>query len=471
MPKNPPFPFTAFPSFLLASICLSLCLPARAQTFDIRAQTGDHIKAVVYLADVGYTTSKQVYQGSFGAPSVNDKGNVAYACILAGKGITAFRSNSVVSRLKGKKPAVVCVQSGYPNIVSDGFGYPPINTFLYPGSVYFYRIGRDVAINKKNRIAFTAQSLYTIYTVNDKGVRHYTDTDTATYGVLSPTSKKAKHFNPIPVSTYINFFDGILTKTVSLNAQSSIAYNANFFITTTKAVEGFAFSSPTDGGVIATIESNVIGLPYFATFQSFTDAIIADNNIGFVTAQISDGNEDFDGIWQGNNPDLQPVAVKTDNAPGGGTFTAFGDKAGPSRNGKYCAFIASTSAGATGVYRCDLDGSNKIKIAAVGDAAPENGASGKLGTFNSFTLAASSDGGQVALLGGVNGSDGIWLSDAKGNNLKLVVIEGQTLKVGSVEKTIKKITFNPVSGINRSGQIAFTASFTDRTSAVIIAKL
>jgi len=461
-----------YPSLLLASILASISLPLHAQTFDIRAQTGDHITAAVYLPDVGYTTSKKVYQGSFGAPSINDKGTVAYACILGGKGITAFRNNTVVVRLKGtKKPAVVAIQSGYPNIVSDGFGYPPINAQVLSGSVTLYRIGRDVALNNKNRVGFTTQSLYTIFTVNDKGVRHYTDVDTAAYGVLTPNSKKATSFQGVPVSTFINFFDEILTKTVSLNAQSSIAYNANFFITTTKSVEGFAFASPNDSGVIATVESNVIGLPYFATFQSFTDAIISNDNVGFVTAQISDGNDDFDGIWAGNNPDLQPVAVKTNDAPGGGTFTGFGNKAGPSRNGKYCAFVATTSLGTSGIFRTNVDGSNKISIATLGSAAPTNSAGGKLGTFTGFSLAASGDSGQVAVLGTANGKTGIWLSDAQGANLKLVAVEGQNLKVGSVQKTIRKLTFNPVAGINRQGQVAFSASFTDRTSAVIVAKL
>jgi hypothetical protein len=50
-------------------------------------------------------------------------------------------------------------------------------------------------------------------------------------------------------------------------------------------------------------------------------------------------------------------------------------------------------------------------------------------------------------------------------------MEGQKLAAGTQEKTITKLAFNPVSGINKKGQVAFTASFSDRTSAVIIATL
>jgi hypothetical protein len=214
-----------------------------------------------------------------------------------------------------------------------------------------------------------------------------------------------------------------------------------------------------------------------ATYQSFSDAIIANGNKTFVTAQIGDGNDDFDGIWQGNSPDLQPVAVKTHASPDGGKFSTFGEKTGPSRSGKFCAFQATTTKGTNGVFRSTVvntwtsqKSTEKVLIAKVGAAAPTNSQVGALGTFSSFTLAACSDGGQVAFIGTVDGRDGIWLSDKEGKNLKLVVIQGQTLKVGKTEKTVNKLAFNPVSGINRTGKVAFTASFTDRTSAVIIAK-
>jgi len=150
------------PALVISTImvCLSFIRPAISQSFDIRAQTRDRINALIRDPKEGFVTGK-AFQGSFGAPSINDKGAVAYSCILGGTGIDALHNNSVVIRLKGKNPARVACQSGYPNIVDDGFGYAPINAAVLHDSVYLYRISRDVAINNNNRVAFAAQTLFT----------------------------------------------------------------------------------------------------------------------------------------------------------------------------------------------------------------------------------------------------------------------------------------------------------------------
>jgi len=482
-----PLPSALFPSFLLASICVSLSLPAQAQTFDIRAQTRDRISALLLDTSTRTISTGKAFQGSFGAPALNDKGDVAYACILAGKGITAFSSNSVVFRAKGttKSRPVVAMQSDL-IILNDNFmdrATGP-NQGPYPGSAYVYRIGKDVGFNNKRQIAFTAEMPFVYYTTDDKGKITYHPTETSTYGLLVPRGRARSFSNTNLYSFLQSFSDDFLRKTVILNTQGSTPFNASFIVTPTKSVEGFAFATGDRSGgssavnVVATIETNVIGLPYLATYQSFTDAIIANGNRTFVTAQISDGNGDFDGIWQGNSPDLQPVAVKTHASPDGGKFTTFGEKTGPSRSGKFCAFLASTTQGTNGVFRSTVvdtwtspKSTEKVLIAQLGAKAPTNSQAGTLGAFSGFSLAACSDAGQVALIGTVDGKDGIWLSDANGDNLRLVVIEGQSLTVGKTQKTVNKIAFNPVSGINRKGQVAFTLSFADRTSAVIVATL
>jgi|GEM_PF-1378216 len=476
-----------FPSrIFIVLACASLVLPAYSQTFDIRAKTRDNVRALLLNTTTRTLASGKAFQGSFGAPALNDKGDVAYACILAGTGITAFSSNSVVFRAKGPKSHPVTAIQSDVLILNDNFMDRAVglNEFPVSGSAYVYRIGKDVGFNNKRQISFVAEMPFEYYTVNDKGVKTYHPTETSTAGLLVPLGQ-AKSFFATNIYSYIkSFSDDFLTKTVSLNMQGSWPFNGNFVVTATKSVEGFAFATGNPAGgssavnVIATVESNVIGLPYSATYQTFSDAIIANGNRTFVTAQIGDGNGDFDGIWQGNSSDLQPVAVKTHTSPDGGKFIAFGEKTGPSRSGKFCAFLASTSAGTNGVFRSTVvntwtspKSTEKILIAKLGDKAPTNSQAGTLGAFSSFSLAACSDSGQVALIGNVDGKDGIWLSDAKGENLRLVVIEGQTLTIGKTQKTLNKIAFNPVSGINRSGKVAFTASFTDRTSAVIVATL
>lgn len=452
-------------------------------SFDVRAKTKDKITATLYVSNV-FVLGK-ARQGSFGAPSINDKGAIAYACILSGSGLSSLSSNSVVVRLKGKKPAHVAIQAD--NIVDDSF-LPPVPGA--PSAVSqtgrMYRIGRDVAINNKNRVAFAGQLLYT---KSSGGIDPtFSTADTSVYGELTPATKKATAFYNFGLSRYLDFSEDIFTRTISLNTQGSIAYDAEFGITSDQFVPGFAYSNPAnyftfdDGSrspspvVIATTESPVIGLPYFTTFQSFSPSIIADHNVAFVVADISDTGDSFDGIWQGDNPDLQPVTVKNTAAPGGGKYATFGEKIGPSRNGKMCAFTATLSGSVSaGVFRVNKDGSKGVRIAAVGDAAPDNALSGNLGNFTAFDLAVTNNSGQVAFQGSVAGTttdrSGIWLSDRNGSSLSLIVVEGQTIRVGSVSKKITKIAFSPISGLNSKGQVAFTASFTDRTSAVIVAQL
>lgn len=459
----------AIPAVSIASFVGS----ATAQSYDVRAKTYDRITATI-VDSRGAAARGRVFQGSFGSPSINDKGDVAYSCILGGEGITAFLNNSVVVRLAGEKtPPRLAVQSGL--VLDDSFlaRSSPSNTFPLPGSAQMYRMSRDVAINNGRKVAFMGNMLFTYYTVDDKGKRTLTDSETATYGFLVPRTKEVKTFRNTNLNTYKNsFFEGIYTRTLSLSAQGTVAFNASFFVTSTKTVEGFAYARSGNQfssiNVISTVDTNVIGLPYFAKFQAFTDAIVANNSNSFVVAQISEGNADFDGIWQGNNPDLQPVVVKTNKAPDGGVFTTFAGTVGPSRSGKYCSFIASTTTGVTGVFRANVDGSQIINVARVGGRSVGAGNA----AFSSFTLAATNDVAQVAFFATLStGKSGIWLSDASGGNLKLVAIEGGTMQIGTTTKTITKLSFNPVSGVNRSGKVAFTASFSDRTSAVIVASL
>jgi hypothetical protein len=89
-------------------------------TYEVRAQTKDQIKnALVFDSSTNTYSYSKAKQGSFGAPSINDKGTLAYACILSGEGITASTNFSVALRVKGNKPAVVAMQSGV--LVDDSF--------------------------------------------------------------------------------------------------------------------------------------------------------------------------------------------------------------------------------------------------------------------------------------------------------------------------------------------------------------
>jgi len=473
----------SFPRFIAQIGCAAIVLntilagSAKAQSFTVYAQTHDRVAGVSLFDhyDTGLDSfgdpilvpvyrSTRAFQGSFGAPSINDKGNVAYACILAGGGMGAFSSNSVVVRPK-KGAARVAVQAGH--FVDDGFGWGgvPQNSSIETGSSEFYRMCENVAINNGNAVAFGGEVLFTYKTVT-KDKTTFTDSKTSAFGIALPTDPKLNSFSKKALVSFTSFSSDFLTHSMSVDAQNAVGYNANFFITSTEAVEGFAYSGTGGESVIATVDSNVIGLPFLSTYSHFSDAVISNRNVGFVTAQIQ-GSPQFVGVWAGNNPNLKPIAVITNKAPGGGTFSSFTDTSGPSRNGKYCAFIATTSTGTTGVFRATVNnkgGSGYIQVAAVGGNAP-----GTSSTFASFTLAGSNDAGQVVLLGTAGTQNGIWVSNASGTGLRLVALVGQNMTIKSAAKTITDLNFNPLAGMNRSGQVAFTASFSDRTSAVIVA--
>lgn len=477
-----------------------------AQSYVIRTVTRDKIRANRYNQQTKEVEVGTVMQGSFGAPSINDKGDVAYACVLAGEGITAFTSGSIVLVKARKKAKPQCaLQAG--NLVDNSFlpGHPEADVYSVPGSGYFFRTSRDVAIDNKRRIGFAADFVYTIGTVKRQDGKptgvDYRDDERSVYGVVFPLGSA---FQDVGIVTYLDYFPEILNRTLSINQSGGIPFPSTIRVTPTKVVpaveHGTAFAaevSYTDPAAIvwnaenpddqipttvpgqwtssiftvATVESTVIGLPYFTLFSAFSEPIIAKKNRLFLVADISDEGDAFDGIWEGTNPDLNPVVVKNTTAPGGGTFTGFNGLIGASRSGNRVAFIGNlTDTSYTrGVFRIDRDGKGLIRIAADGDRAP-----GTTSTFTDFTLSASNNKGQVAFIGVVtdeSGTDrsGIWLTDQNGANPMLLALEGGNLTVKKSQKRITKIAFNSISGLNRKGQTAFTVSFSDRTSAVVIA--
>ncbi len=445
--------------------------------YEFRAKTGDNVRAIVYAAKTDRYNYGIVRQGSFGAPAINDKNVVAYPCIMSGAGLTAFTNIGVVTK-QAKRGAVLTLQAGF--VVNDNFMPKPGNGEINEAdSAYFWHIGQNVGINNAGRVNFDGQLLYTVDLVdNDGKVTGTTDRETGVYGTVVPKGRAYINFG---LAKYETYDPEILNRPVSINTFGSTAYNAEIQVTDSKYVEGFLYSSISTGRqTIATVESNVIGLSYFTTFVNFSTAIVADGNVAFVVAGLSDDGADFDGIWQGSNPNIQPVVVKTTAAPGGGQFTSFDPIPGPSRNGTYCAFVANVTGGkvARGVFRANKNGDHLIPITSIGKPAPNSNGSGTSAKFSDFTSVVSSNLGQVAIVatvaaptgaGGTTLKTGLWLTDKTGKNLTQIVLTGQSIDSGAGIKTINKITVNPICCINRSGTVTFTASFSDRTSAVIVA--
>lgn len=470
-----PIPPCRVPARTIAAVfLLAALLPfatVNAQSFIVRAKTGDKISAL----------TGKVRQGSFGAPAINSKGDLAFACVLYGKSVNAVTGYSiVVQQKKGKTKSrnTVALQSattlnsyGPNRTISDDFldriFTGAFNVYPVDGTGSLFRICRNISINNQRRVGFSGELVFTMQTDNyQNGMligSDFREEHRATYGEIIPSG--STYLNT-PVFVYLNYFAEILRENLSINRQGSVPYDADFVLVAGETVPGFAFNGPKGGKLVATTESNVIGLDYETKFQAFSPAVIADGDRCFIVADITDDANDFDGIWQGKTTNLLPIAVKASAAPGGGTYGSFDGSLGPSRSGKLIAFIANVDGGTSGVFVSTLNGKTQSRIASIGDAAP-----GLNGKFDDFELAAVSNRGHVAILGTAGGTQGIWLTEKNGKGLKLVTAKGEKIKVGKDTKTVRKIAFNPISGINRKGQIAFTATFTDKSSAVVIAEL
>ncbi len=468
---------------------------------DIRAETGEKIRG---------TGKSGILQGSFGAPSINDASAVAYVTVLYGDPIGATNNNAIIFVRKGKnQKAYVTVQAGQP--LSDSFlpGFNDEKTFALAGSGRVFRFGRDVAINKANEIGFVGEYIFTRQTVSltDAGaVKDRTNVDESRTAFGTTARVKNNKFVNHSAVVYKSFNDAQLQTVLSISRIGGIAYDGIFELTPEREVPGFAFAAPPSpknayyygilpttlfdntsflfplkkGKLVATTESNVIGLPLFTTFDRFSTPVIADREVCFIVADIADTGDEFDGIWQGSNPNLIPVVVKDTSAPGGGKFASFGELIGPSRRGNFVAFTANTIGGSPngtgqGVFLSNLDGSNVVRIATTGKEVPQN--TGVEGTFNSFARAGSNNKGEVAVLAtltvaGANQSvDGVFVTGKSGKGLRMIVVAGQEIDVRGEMKRITRIAFNPMAGINNRGEVAFTASFSDRTSAVVIASV
>jgi hypothetical protein len=201
------------------------------------------------------------------------------------------------------------------------------------------------------------------------------------------------------------------------------------------------------------------------TFTTVGGQVLNDEGqIAFVGV-VSGGSSDS-GIYRTNSGSaLSAVALQGQTAPntGGGTFSSFGvsnllvlNQAGQ------VAFRASINGGSStaGLFRSS-SGTALTSIALQGDAAP--GAGGN--RYANLGTASISQGGQLAfqatLTGGAN-SVGVFIGDGRET---LVVQLAQASLAG---KTVSSLALGADRAINALGQVAYSASFTDGTSGLLI---
>ena len=202
----------------------------------------------------------------------------------------------------------------------------------------------------------------------------------------------------------------------------------------------------TDGTETVAIARDDIGAPTGGSFTLLGAPVI--NNRGEVAffAEMSGGVADF-GIFRGDGGDLTPVFVANQVAPGGGTFTDFGEPVINAHGQVAARCFLANNASVSGLFVGD--GTNAVAIAFEGQPAPKGG---NYGQFAAPTRL--NDRGEVAfpvLMTGGTSSLGIFRGN--GERTTAVALAG-TLAPGTTG------TFEAFGNIKLGidGRVAFIAT-------------
>lgn len=180
------------------------------------------------------------------------------------------------------------------------------------------------------------------------------------------------------------------------------------------------------------------------------------NNAGQVAffSEIAGSSISFDrGVFRGDGGTPTTIARVGGSAPSGGTYNDFGPGTSvPINITGQVAFHASTSAGATGVFRGD---GTTTTIIALNGSIPSNAPGVTVGfPIRQVTL---NDAGQVAFMTTSSGGDsGIFRGDGSGGSLIAIAYEDMPSPDGD---GVFNSTFSSQDfALNNLGQVVFTAS-------------
>lgn len=192
------------------------------------------------------------------------------------------------------------------------------------------------------------------------------------------------------------------------------------------------------------------------TFSGFNSPVLNDAGQTAFRAGITGGTATH-GIYRSSSGSaLTAIALQGQSATGAGAGT-FSDFNSPVlNNAGQTAFLAEISGGTSrlGIYRSS-SGSALTTIALQGQSAPGAGA----GTFSGVNSPVLNDTGQTAFLAAITGgtsNEGLYVGD--GRDTVVAQLQGAAL----ADKTVSALNMGP-SSLNRHGQLAYAATFTDGT--------
>lgn len=191
------------------------------------------------------------------------------------------------------------------------------------------------------------------------------------------------------------------------------------------------------------------------TFSFLTDPVLNDSGQTAFRAEIN-GTSTAALYRSSGGSALTTIAIQGQGATGtgAGTFSSFGS---PVLNQPgQIAFLASINGGTStsGIFRSST-GSVLTAIALQGQSA----AGAAAGTFSQFSSPLMNDAGLTAFRASITGgtsTEGLYLGD--GRETVAVQLQGAAL----AGRTVLTLNMGP-AGLNRHGQVAYRASFTDGT--------
>jgi hypothetical protein len=391
------------------------------------------------------TRQANVRMGSFGAPGINLRNTVIFYSTCYGSGIGAA-NNAFLGRLPktGKNGRIVARKGlvATAGTITNLCTNPSINNnYVTSWSAVFSTIVLDG------------------------------QTQTITYGTyLFRTSRSGS------AAQYHLYFPGqnIPDQYMDLNNRGAISLIAGDLDRPDAPSSVYRISVQAATPLVAVGET-AIGLPLGAVYTEFGKPTIADNNAIVFAAKVSDTDNKFDGIWYGKNGDPNPLIVNGQATPIGGTFTAFSDPAVPSPSGKLVTFVATGGTG-SGVFIIDV-ASGVITSAAhtgqvIADYSQPLSGIQPAGINNNGDVAfgVKTSGAALAATTNPDRVNAVFFVKHGSAEPVKVIATGEDVVVNGKEKRVIDIRFSALRGFNDLGYVAFTASFSDRTSGVFLAK-
>ena len=193
-----------------------------------------------------------------------------------------------------------------------------------------------------------------------------------------------------------------------VNDHGVIAYGA--IITDSAATQGIF---RTDGTQSVAIARDDVSPPTGGTFTLLDNLSINERGQVAFFSEMTGGSADF-GVFRGEGGDLTPIFVTNQPAPGGATFSDFGNPV-INRHGQVASDASLTnSASREGIFVGD--GTNVVAIALEGQAAPKGGIYRDPSGRVTFPLTKLNDRGEVlfaAVLTGGTSSRGVFRGDGE----------------------------------------------------------